>query len=557
MTSSGSCDTLCASGWFRRSPEQDTLLLREQMVSAIKPEHQRVGSTIDARPIDVLIVGNDDDARNIRSLLDDAASEAFNVWCVDRLAAALQHVCASPADVILLSLDLPDSEGVDTFGSMYARAAGIPIIVLTDADDLSVANAMLRGGAQDFVVRTERDASLLARSIRSAIERKRADVRIRGLTEHLEKRVLARTGELEVANSELVVRRRELQDFIDAMSTMNAKIACDGTLLLVNRIAQRASGFPIDRLIGMNFLDGHWWSFDPEVQERVRGAFASAVGGALVSYEERMMVFGKIITILLTLVPVAGAEGNVAYIVAEGRDISRRIEVEDALKAANQELEAFTYSVSHDLRAPIRQIDGFSRLLVEHCGSSLDPRAQHYLSRVRESTVRMGRLVDDLLRLSQLGRQDMRPRLASLDEVLQEVIGELQIDVSERAVEWKLAPLPKVQCDPGLVKVVFTNLLANAVKYTRTRTPAVIEVGTATRHGRSTTFVRDNGVGFDMKYADRLFGVFQRLHRADEFEGTGVGLATVQRIIHKHGGDIWAEAEPDRGAEFHFTLGPG
>ena len=151
----------------------------------------------------------------------------------------------------------------------------------------------------------------------------------------------------------------------------------------------------------------------------------------------------------------------------------------------------------------------------------------------------------------------MRPRLASLDEVLQEVIGELQIDVSERAVEWKLAPLPKVQCDPGLVKVVFTNLLANAVKYTRTRTPAVIEVGTATRHGRSTTFVRDNGVGFDMKYADRLFGVFQRLHRADEFEGTGVGLATVQRIIHKHGGDIWAEAEPDRGAEFHFTLGPG
>ena len=527
------------------------------MVGAIEPDHQRVTSTIEVRPIEVLIVGSDDDASDIRSLLDEASDEAFNVWSVDRLAAALQHVCASATDVILLSLDLPDSEGVDTFGSMYARAAGVPIIVLTDADDVPVANAMLRGGAQDFIVRTERDASLLARSIRSAIERKRADLRIRGLTEHLEQRVLDRTGELEVANSELVVRRRELQDFIDAMSTMNAKIACDGTLLLANRIAQRASGFPIDRLIGMNFLDSQWWSFDPEVQARVRGAFASAVGGALVSYEERMLAFGKIITILLTLVPVTGDEGEVAYIVAEGRDISRRIEVEDALKAANQELEAFTYSVSHDLRAPIRQIDGFSRLLVEHCGSSLDSRAQHYLSRVRESTVRMGRLVDDLLRLSQLGRQDMRPRLAALDDVLHDVIVEMQSDVGERVVEWKLAPLPKVQCDPGLVKVVFTNLLANAVKYTRTRTPAVIEVGTLTRNGRTTIFVRDNGVGFDMKYADRLFGVFQRLHRADEFEGTGVGLATVQRIIHKHGGDIWAEAEPDRGATFHFTLGPG
>ena len=516
-----------------------------------------MSSTINARPIEVVVVDNDDDTRGIVDLLDDAAPEAFNVVCVTELAAAIRYVAMSSPDVILLGLDLSDSRGVDTFASMYARAAGIPIIVLTDTDDVDVANAMLRGGAQDYIVRSERNAAIVARSIRSAIERKRADVRIRGLTEHLEQRVLDRTGELEAANTELGVRRRELQDFIDAMSTMNAKIACDGTLLLVNRIAQRASGFPIDRLIGMNFLDGQWWSFDPDVQARVRNAFASAVGGALVSYEERMMVFGKIITVLLTLVPVTGQGGNVAYIVAEGRDISRRIEVEDALKAANQELEAFTYSVSHDLRAPIRQIDGFSRLLVEHVGGSLDDRAKHYLSRVRESTVRMGRLVDDLLRLSQLGRQDMRPRLASLNDVLQEVIAEIQSDVSERDVEWKLTPLPKVQCDPGLVKVVFTNLLANAVKYTRTRPRAVIEIGPGTRNGHGTIFVRDNGVGFDMKYADRLFGVFQRLHRADEFEGTGVGLATVQRIIHKHGGEIWADAEPDRGAAFHFTLGPG
>jgi PAS domain S-box-containing protein len=394
------------------------------------------------------------------------------------------------------------------------------------------------------------------RSIRYAMERKRAEAEIRSLNEHLEQRVLARTSELETANQELALRRRELQDFIDAMSTMNAKVSVDGRLLLVNRIAQRSSGVPLEQLIGMSFLDGHWWSFDAEVHQRVRAAFQSAVGGALVAYEERILVFGKVATILLTFVPVTDANGNVAYIVAEGRDISRRIEVEEALTAANQELEAFTYSVSHDLRAPIRQIDGFTRLLAEQFGPTLEPKAQHYVTRVRESTQRMGRLVDDLLRLSQLGRQDMRPRVAALDDLLQEVIGEMQGDLADRDVQWKIAPLPVVECDPGLLKVALTNLIANAAKYTRTRSPAVIEVGQGNRNGSPTVFVRDNGVGFDMKYADRLFGVFQRLHRAEEFEGTGVGLATVQRIVHKHGGEIWAEAEPDKGAAFHFTLGP-
>ena len=359
---------------------------------------------------------------------------------------------------------------------------------------------------------------------------------------------------LETANRELAHRRRELQDFIDAMSTMNAKIAVDGTLLIVNRIAQRSSGVPLERLIGANFLDGHWWTFDPDVHARVRAAFQSAVGGALVAYEERTLVFGKVATILLTLAPVTDGDGNVIYIVAEGRDITRRIEVEEALKAANQELEAFTYSVSHDLRAPIRQIDGFSRLLAEEIGSTLDPKARHYLTRVQESTRRMGRLVDDLLRLSHLGRQDLRPGVAALDDLLREVIAELQGDLADRDVQWKIGPLPVVECDSGLLKVALTNLLANAAKYTRTRRPAIIEVGQGTSNGSRTIFVRDNGVGFDMKYADRLFGVFQRLHRAEEFEGSGVGLATVQRIVHKHGGEIWAEAALGRGATFRFTL---
>jgi light-regulated signal transduction histidine kinase (bacteriophytochrome) len=167
----------------------------------------------------------------------------------------------------------------------------------------------------------------------------------------------------------------------------------------------------------------------------------------------------------------------------------------------------------------------------------------------------MGRLVDDLLRLAQVGRQDIRPRPASLNVLLQEVVADVQPDLAGRDIHWKIEPLPTVECDPGLMRVVLSNLVANAVKYTRPRSPAIVEVGQTSRHGQPVFFVRDNGVGFDMRYADRLFGVFQRLHRAEEFEGTGVGLATVQRIVHKHGGEIWAESEPDRGTAFFFTIG--
>jgi PAS domain S-box-containing protein len=385
--------------------------------------------------------------------------------------------------------------------------------------------------------------------------RKHAETEIRRLNERLEQRVLERTSQLAAVNTKLRRHRRELQEYIDAMSTMNAKIDVEGRLLLVNRIAQQASGLPLETLLGSSFLDGAWWAFDPDVRTRVRSAFWQAVAGTPVSYDEQLFVFDKVATINLTLVPVNGADGDVAYIVAEGRDISRRIEVEEALKAANHELEAFTYSVSHDLRAPIRQIDGFSRLLEDDLEGMLDETARRYLSRVREGTQRMGRLVDDLLRLAQVGRQDIRPRTTSLATLLSEVLADLQGDLVGRRVQWKLGHLPTVDCDPGLMKVVLTNLVANAVKYTRPRHPAVIEIGHDSPNGRQVFFVRDNGVGFDTKYADRLFGAFQRLHRAEEFEGTGIGLATVQRIVHKHGGEIWAEAEPDKGATFYFTLG--
>ncbi|MDA2913202.1 response regulator [Acidobacteriia bacterium AH_259_A11_L15] len=240
------------------------------------------------------------------------------------------------------------------------------------------------------------------------------------------------------------------------------------------------------------------------------------------------------------------------------QELEQRVKERTAeLQAINAELEAFTYSVSHDLRAPLRQIDGFAKMLALDYGRQLDDKARHYLERVCEGARRMGNLVEDLLMLSRVGRREPERQVTGLNSLVQEVLKELKAEQQGRAVEWRIGQLPFADCDPALMKQVFSNLLSNALKYTRPRERAVIEVGTTTRDEQSVIFVRDNGVGFSMKYADRLFGAFQRLHRQEDFEGTGVGLATVQRIIRKHGGRAWAEAGLDKGATFYFMLGKG
>ena len=225
------------------------------------------------------------------------------------------------------------------------------------------------------------------------------------------------------------------------------------------------------------------------------------------------------------------------------------------LAAVNQELEAFTYSVSHDLRAPLRHIGGFSKILSEDFGPGMPPEAQSHLKRIEDGVHRMGRLADELLNLARVGRHALKLQVSGLDSIVEEVVSLLQPETQGRAVAWKIEKLPSAECDPILIKQVFQNLLANALKFTRPREQAVIEISHQQENGRTVIVIRDNGVGFNMKYSDKLFGVFQRLHRADDFEGTGIGLATVHRIIHKHGGRVWAEAELDKGATFYFTLG--
>lgn len=224
-------------------------------------------------------------------------------------------------------------------------------------------------------------------------------------------------------------------------------------------------------------------------------------------------------------------------------------------ETANRELEAFSYSVSHDLRAPLRHITGFVEMLNKRDLRSLDDKSRHYLQVISDAALKMGTLIDDLLAFSRIGRTDLQRRQVDFNRLVKEVIDELMEDEKGREVSWAIAPLPKVEGDQSLFRLAMINLIANALKFTRPRSQARIEVGAITDNPVETLFyVRDNGVGFDMKYQEKLFGLFQRLHSSDEFEGTGVGLANVKRIINRHGGRIWAEGAEGGGAVFWFSL---
>jgi len=235
--------------------------------------------------------------------------------------------------------------------------------------------------------------------------------------------------------------------------------------------------------------------------------------------------------------------------------LERRVTERTAqLQAANKELEAFSYSVSHDLRAPVRHIAGFSEML-DSDGEGLTERGRRHVQKISQAASRMGQLIDDLLAFSRMGRVEMESAPVVLDGLLAEVLREAQPDLRGRTIDWHIAPLPKVRGDRAMLRLALANLVANAVKYTGKCDSPRVDIGVAENAGNEVVvFVRDNGVGFDMQYASKLFGVFQRLHRVDEFEGTGIGLANVRRIINRHGGRTWAEGEPGRGATFYFSL---
>jgi PAS domain S-box-containing protein len=358
--------------------------------------------------------------------------------------------------------------------------------------------------------------------------------------------------------------RSLIETSIDPLVTISPA----GTIEDVNEATIQATGLPRGALRGRDFAD---FFTEPE---RARAGYQNAFQrGSIRDYPLTLRhVSGSLMPVLYNASTYRNAKGEVLGVYAAARDIRQVRLMEEELRnlnaelearveqrtgeltEVNQELEAFAYSVSHDLRAPLRAIDGFSHKLLKLYGDQLDQEGQRLLQVVRDNAQRMGQLIDDLLRFSRLGRRELQHNPVDMDALAREVASDLLATESQRQIEFHCSALPMAYGDAAMLREVWVNLLSNAIKFSRDRPVAHISV-VGRQDGQLATYtVRDDGAGFDMAYADKLFGVFQRLHRQDEFEGTGVGLALAQRILHRHQGHIWGEGQPDRGATFHFTL---
>jgi PAS domain S-box-containing protein len=404
-------------------------------------------------------------------------------------------------------------------------------------------------------------------------ERKQAEVQLAGQAQEL----VCRAEELASSRVALETQTLMLQSVLDSIGEGLIAADREGNFLIWNDSADKlmgrsAANLPTEQWTPHYkvFLPDGVTPCPPERLPLVRALHGESVQVELmVEHPDR----ANRVCLEVTARPLKDNQGNLRGGVAVLRDITERktaerevqalnqnlearvVERTAELKAANKELEAFTYSVSHDLRAPLRHISGFTKILVEKFCSSLPAEARGHLQLIAQAAGRMGQMVDEMLNLARLGRQALSVEVTELSLLVKDVVTLLAPETEGRQVEWKIDELPFVECDPILIRQVFQNLISNALKYSRPRSPAVIEIAHTEKEGERVIFVKDNGVGFDMEYSDKLFGVFQRLHVAEEFEGNGIGLATVERIIKKHGGRVWVEAELDRGATFYFTLG--
>lgn len=404
--------------------------------------------------------------------------------------------------------------------------------------------------------------------LRDITARKEAQEALTKLKDELEVLVSRRTAELTRALDEVRTSEQHYRMLFDANPhPMWVYDIATLKFLAINAAAVAHYGYAREEFLGMTLADirppeerGRIWQLvrDSDQSQPHTGIYRHVrKNGDPIDVEvvsDRLVFIGKESRLVLAhdITERKRAEDEIQRLNTE---LERRVKERTAqLEAANHELEAFSYSVSHDLRAPLRHIDGFADLLRDQCAPALDDSAQRYLGIISESVKQMGQLIDDLLVFSKMGRIEMHQTQVRMAELLEEAMKGLAGECTNRTIEWDIGPLPEVRGDGSMLKQVWVNLLSNAIKYTRPRHPAKIRIACRKTVGEYEFSVQDNGAGFDMEYADKLFGVFQRLHHPEEFEGTGVGLANVRRIIARHGGRTWAQGQVDRGATFYFTL---
>jgi len=525
---------------------------------------------------DILIV--DDTPANLDLLEKILTGAGYQVRSAGDGEVALRSVGVEPPGLILLDVKMPGMDGFEVCRRLKddKRSSSIPIIFISILEDETARIKGFQTGGVDYINKPFHAEEVLMRV--------NTHLTIHRMQLNLEEIVRERSTELEEANLKL---RQQIDEHLLTMGMLRESeekyrrivdtanegiwmLNKDIRTILVNDQMARMLGYQVEEMTGQPV---EAFMFEEDVPDN-RRKMDNRRQGIAEHYERRFRCKdGQTLWTLVSGTPVYDSEHHFNGTCGMLTDITERkraeekihtlnIELEQRvrertaqLEAANEELEAFSFHVAHDLRAPLLHVEGFIEILQERIKEILDEKSQHYMAVISDSAKRMGMLIDDLLSFSRMGRQEMSRMQVDLGALVREVIREFEPETSGRAIHWRIANLPVVTGDRAMLRIVLVNLISNALKFTKLREQAEIEIGCLpARETETTVFVRDNGVGFDMKYADKLFGVFQRLHKPEDFEGTGIGLANIRRIITRHGGTTWAEGKVDQGATVYFSL---
>jgi PAS domain S-box-containing protein len=527
----------------------------------------------------ILVV--DDNPDNVHLLANSLQSQ-YEVLCTTRAKEALEIAFSDDRpDLILLDVMMPDMDGFEVCSRLKADAEtwSIPVIFITALGQEVDETRGLNLGAVDFITKPFSIPVAKARIEAHLRLKEEMDHRmtlaqkLEELNKNLEARIQKKASALEQAHEDLKSSESKYRSIYENAIEGIFQTTPEGRFLDASPSLASILGYESPGELVATITDAaHQLYRRPQDQKTVWQALAQR--GELSGFETQLKKKnGEVIWAMISAKAVRDKSDAPLYFQGFVVDITERKQAEEdirrlnqeleqrvadrtvQLEASNKELEGFVYSISHDLRAPLRHIDGFVEMLQKKAGNTVDEQARHYMNNISDAARKMGLLVDDLLAFSRMGRHALTARPVDLDPLVRDILRESEQDTTGRNIEWRIGGLPVVYGDGAMLRIVLTNLISNAVKFTGSRAQAEIEIGVLPSEGTETVvFVRDNGVGFDMAYADKLFGVFQRLHRQEEFEGTGIGLANVRRIIARHGGRTWAEGKVDQGATFYFSL---